>query len=821
MDQSSTHYAAQWINFVNLTTQVKGTEGLIPADHLREAIAAHDGSEGYHCAFDLLDSLLKIEEEYIEDGKKLYRYHDRTEITEGLGMPTVSKYSGPTRPALGFVWLDFDSKDGGISALKDVRGFYDYLTRPEHILFYYSGSKGFHLGIPAHYFSLPENSAQHETLKRLAVYWQKQFPTIDSAVFNPQRKFRMPGSRHNKTGLFKTLLSNALLINDTPIYTIKRMAESRGELSISVPPLDLKPLDIIARDLHALTQAAPSGESASISLDDFRRYRQPIGDAIFKQCGFIAHCAASPEKISEPQWYAAASIVGRVKDGRAKFHAISKGHPGYNKTKTDEKLEQALAAAGPRKCSAIEHLFPACRSCPHYQKIASPIVIMDDDVIPTEATGFYDLIKKGDRTAIIPNYNDLYRAFNRDYPHKNIVDMKAHYYFNGTHYVELTYGEIKNYAERKFNPPPMEKLRAEFFHKVSANNPVHRDFFNQGTNGKINFKNGVFCMETKQLLPHSKDYGFRTVLPYNYDIGAACPNFEAWILDTMMGDIELVRILQEFMGYIVSGSDYKYHKALWLAGSGRNGKSTFLQVLQNLIGFENFSSLSIKQIINDKFAAVSLDGKLANFSEETSPEELSDSGPFKNLTGDGMINAQKKYGDPFMFRNRAKMVMTYNEIPKLKDLSPGMLSRPIIIPFKKDLTDEGSQDKGLHKKLMAELPGIFNFAFHGWLRLERQEKFSTSYKSIEELEAIQEESCGAIRWFRENVDTEKSIEFEVSMPELYAAYKSVTPNFTYGMDKFSKRIGSLKIVRDRKKRMQDGRVYWGMALRSKNNVGLY
>ena len=155
----------------------------------------------------------------------------------------------------------------------------------------------------------------------------------------------------------------------------------------------------------------------------------------------------------------------------------------------------------------------------------------------------------------------------------------------------------------------------------------------------------------------------------------------------MLGDEKLVAILQEYMGYVIRGGDYKYHKALWLSGTGRNGKSTFLSLLKALIGTGNFSTLSIRQIINDKFSAVDLDGKIANFSEETSPEELSDSGPFKNLTGDGDVYAQKKYGDPYTFRNRAKLIMTYNEVPMLKDLSPGMLSRPIIVPWKKDLTD--------------------------------------------------------------------------------------------------------------------------------------
>ena len=70
-----------------------------------------------------------------------------------------------------------------------------------------------------------------------------------------------------------------------------------------------------------------------------------------------------------------------------------------------------------------------------------------------------------------------------------------------------------------------------------------------------------------------------------------------------------------------------------------------VDILKALIGEGNYSAISIKALMQDKFAGASLDGKIANFSEETSPQELADSGPFKNLTGDGQLFAQKKYGD--------------------------------------------------------------------------------------------------------------------------------------------------------------------------------
>jgi putative DNA primase/helicase len=765
-----------WTNYFVTSLAATAKEGHLPASDLQAKIEAHDGREAYHCAYDLDER---------ED---------------------FNSYDGIMRPALGRVWFDFDSKeDGGQAALDDLTKFIAELAIPLDSLFVaYSGSKGFHLGVPFSAFGLEPSNDLGKLLNRMATTLKKRLPTIDTTIYNANRKFRALGSKHPKTGLYKIRLTKLM-----PLEDIKLAAKSRGTLVI--PPAPELPLCDALRTLFAAPSQSFSTDS--ITLDEWRRYRQPEGTEAFTQCGFLSWARDNPSKVNEPQWYACASVVGRFKDGRAKFHAMSKKHPDYTAAKTDEKLEQALQASGPRTCEAIDTLWDGCKACPLYQKIKSPVVILEKNVIPTEATGFYDLIPQpmGMPAKRVPNYRDLVTAFERQNPFKTISDMKAVYAFRDTHYVECPPIEIKAFAEQSFKPEPSEKLRQEFTHKVFANNVRKKSFFAVGTENRINFQNGILELETGVLAPHSPDYGFRHVLPYAFDPRAASPTFDWWINDVMLGDADLVRILQEFMGYVIRGGEYKYHKALWLSGTGRNGKSTFLSVLKALIGAGNYSTLSIKQIIGDKFSSADLDGKMANFSEETSPEELSDSGPFKNLTGGGELLAQKKYGDPYSFRNRAKLIMTYNEVPMLRDLSPGMISRPIIIPWKKDLTAEGVQDRNLEKKLLAELPGIFNFAIAGWRRLEEQEEFTQSAKSQIEMDEIRTSSCTAAQWLMENIRFEKLETAEFLKPrQLYEAYKAAIGNYAYAEQKFYKRINSIPKVAERRRRTDKGTEYFGM-----------
>lgn len=758
-----------WDNYFVTSLLAKASEGHLSADSLREKILSHDGGEAYHGAFDLEPR------------------------------PDFSNYSGCVRPSLGYVWFDFDSHDGGVAALADTRAFISWLgIQPDDLVVCYSGSKGFHVGVPFSATGIPPSNDLHSKLHGLATQLKAQFKTLDTTIYNANRKFRALGSRHPKTGLYKIALRSGSILSLT-LEEIKLIAKTRGSLEIPEPKNI--PISDHLRGLLNSSGRADHGKS------ERKSYPSVEGTEAFRQCGFLSHCKENQEQIQEPQWYAALSVVARFKEGRKQCHGISYKHKDYSAHGCNEKIDQALEEAGPRTCENISKLWDGCARCPLFNKISSPINIRE--------TSFWYVGQKGN---LLPMYNELLEEFKTITPYRTIADMKTVYTFKETHYVECTPIEIKAFAEDKFEPKPKERERQEFVHKVFSNHVARRSFFTESTENKLNFANGVLGLtdeggRSAALVLHHESFGFRHVLPYRYDPSAEAPTFLSWIKDVMLGDEALVKILQEYMGYVIRGGEYKYHKALWLSGSGRNGKSTFLSVLKALIGTGNYSTLSIRQIIGDKFSSADLDGKIANFSEETSPEELSDSGPFKNLTGDGELLAQKKYGDPYSFRNRAKLIMTYNEVPILKDLSPGMLSRPIIIPFKKDLTDESLQDRNLKKKLLAELPGIFNFALRGWERLEEQEGFTTSPKCELAKLDVQTASCSALRWIEERVEFVGIEDVKPLTPKsLYDAYCQWKGDYALSDINFFRRIGTNAKVAARKDRKAKGFEYLGMKL---------
>ena len=88
--------------------------------------------------------------------------------------------------------------------------------------------------------------------------------------------------------------------------------------------------------------------------------------------------------------------------------------------------------------------------------------------------------------------------------------------------------------------------------------------------------------------------------------------------------------------------------------NGSNGKSTLLNMIIQLLGDENVSKLSLKDI-NDKFRLMHIYGKVANIGDDISSQYFEESETFKKLITGQFVTAEHKGQDSVQFRNYAKL----------------------------------------------------------------------------------------------------------------------------------------------------------------------
>jgi len=248
----------------------------------------------------------------------------------------------------------------------------------------------------------------------------------------------------------------------------------------------------------------------------------------------------------------------------------------------------------------------------------------------------------------------------------------------------------------------------------------------------IPVKNGLLNLKTMELEKHNPDYFITNSLPVEYNAGASCDIFNEFLKQVIIE--EEVAVIQEIFGYFLL-RDYRYQKAFCFIGTGANGKSTLISVMIAFLGKENITSVSLQDIVGNRFASARLYQKYANIYPDLSDKALSDTAIFKMLTGGDNIPAELKHRHGFEFVNYAKLIWSANRLPKVKnDDSLAYFRRWIIINFPNRF-EEGKADTELTMKLCNQevLSGVFNWALEGYKRLLEQKGFSHS-KSTEETE---------------------------------------------------------------------------------------
>ena len=311
-----------------------------------------------------------------------------------------------------------------------------------------------------------------------------------------------------------------------------------------------------------------------------------------------------------------------------------------------------------------------------------------------------------------------------------------HYLYHNQDFYQYDGGVYRNITEMIIKKKCREILSDEYNSRF-ANEVLHNMKITLASSNdfscdidKINLLNGVFDWHNNVLLPHGPEYVSRIQLPIAYDDTATCPNIDKFFREVLHPDS--LNIIEELMGYCLIPTTC-FEKAFMLVGSGRNGKSVFLNLLTRLIGKEHIANETLQDLAGNRFRKAELANKLVNIFADLSASAVEDSGYFKALVSSDDISVERKGKDPFKLHNTARMVFSTNEIPKSRDNSNAYFRRWVIVRFPKTISED-KVDPHLIDKLVEEMPGLLNMAIRGLKRLFRQGHFSESDTIKKELE---------------------------------------------------------------------------------------
>lgn len=256
-----------------------------------------------------------------------------------------------------------------------------------------------------------------------------------------------------------------------------------------------------------------------------------------------------------------------------------------------------------------------------------------------------------------------------------------------------------------------------------------------------------------------------------WDPAAECPRWKQFLLDGMAGNVELVEFLQRAIGYTLTG-DTREQVLFFLIGAGSNGKSTFIRVLQRLLGYLACQAapglLLLKRndthpteqadLFGKRLVVATEIGEGRSFAEET----------IKQLTGEDKIRARRMREDFWEFDPQHKIWVSANHKPTVRGTDYAIWRRLLLVPFDVVFGPD-RKDPTLFRRLSNELPGILHWAVAGtqkWLA----NGLNPPRAVLAAVAKYREEMDTIGRFLGERTTPEPKV--QTSAADLYASYKS-------------------------------------------------
>ncbi|WP_162990100.1 DNA primase family protein [Mesobacillus foraminis] len=290
-------------------------------------------------------------------------------------------------------------------------------------------------------------------------------------------------------------------------------------------------------------------------------------------------------------------------------------------------------------------------------------------------------------------------------------------------YKKIEQLEVKNVLQRKLGPLSKPSLVNEAFNHLQVMHVEDIVKYMEHEPHIFNFENCLYDLDSNITIPHTPEIKRLSKFRVKYNPDAACPRFDEF-LNMVVPDEEDKELLYQVIGYSLVRT-LKHQVAFLLTGSGKNGKSTYLDVIRGLLGEENCASISLHYLCDGKFASGHLFGKYANIDTEMEKKVIKSSSVFKKSVGGETLTAEIKGGRFFEYRPFATQFYSANQLPPTQDTSFGFYRRWIVLDFPNQIPVE-KRIIDYHLALLEsdeEKSGIVNRALRAYEKLRNNKGF--------------------------------------------------------------------------------------------------
>lgn len=266
----------------------------------------------------------------------------------------------------------------------------------------------------------------------------------------------------------------------------------------------------------------------------------------------------------------------------------------------------------------------------------------------------------------------------------------------------------------------------------------------------IAFKNGIYDIETGKMMEFSPEHIITNRINYNYNPDAYSELLDKTFDKLACNDESIRALLEEAVGYCFYRRN-ELRKSFILTGDKKNGKSTYLAMLKELLGDDNTVALDLGEL-GERFSSASLFGKLANIGDDIGDDFIANPATFKKIVSGDWIKGENKGQKEFFFKPYCKLLFSANNIPRIKDKSGAVLDRLVIIPFDAKFSkDDPDFDPYIKYKLIQPdvLEYLIVLGLKGLKRVLENQSFTKSEKVKRSIDEYEETNNPILTFFKE------------------------------------------------------------------------
>jgi len=300
------------------------------------------------------------------------------------------------------------------------------------------------------------------------------------------------------------------------------------------------------------------------------------------------------------------------------------------------------------------------------------------------------------------------------------------------------------------------------------------EFEDMGLNeDEVLLKDGkVLNLDSKELRDIEKDEYALNSINVSYNPDAESDGLKEFIEDTIDNE-KMINTLQEYIGYTLTWPSNDFEKILLILGGTDTGKSTLINIIEEMYGEATITKLSFPQIGGDRaFNVSSLKDSVLNIDTDMEDQDIKRKSRVKKVVSKEEIFVEDKGVDGYNMTSYANHLVTSNNAPDDRGATDAYYNRFLTLTATSRIPEE-HKDRQLAERLKSEenLQWLLNWAVEGLERLKERNDFSYNPSEYETKKQWDRFGNSVQKFISDQVTKDRNEGRNVRTTDLYECYE--------------------------------------------------